>query len=108
MTADEWNELYPIGTRVMAYPGVRPDDPLAVTVRRREAEGKVVDPGSAELCQSLDTVTRSRAWPLGHGKPVVMVDGYSGGICLTHIYPNGRCPVCRRPFEECKRTGGIR
>lgn len=62
MTAEEWNELYPVGTQVVAYPGSRDDAPLY-------------------------TWTRSRAWPLGHGAPVVMVEGHSGGIVLSHVDP---------------------
>lgn len=68
LTADQWNELYPVGTAVIAYPGVRPEDPFA-----------------ADFCTRLETRTRSAAWNLGHGEPVVMVDGYAGGISLTHI-----------------------
>ncbi|WP_185908391.1 hypothetical protein [Streptomyces sp. WAC02707] len=60
LTADEFNDRYPVGTPVIAYPNTREDSPLL-------------------------TCTRSRAWELGHGLPVVMVDGYSGGICLTHV-----------------------
>ncbi|MFF9271091.1 hypothetical protein [Streptomyces rochei] len=60
LTADEFNDRYPVGTPVIAYPDTREDPPLL-------------------------TCTRSRAWELGHGLPVVMVDGYSGGICLTHV-----------------------
>lgn len=108
MTADEWNALYPIGTRVVAYPSVRPDHPIAVAIRRSEAEGRFVDPRDADLARGLDTVTRSRAWTLGHGSPVVAVDGYAGGICLTHVYPGGLCPECRRTFEGCTCTGGAR
>lgn len=61
-TADEWNARYPVGTPVTAYPGSRDDAPLTTT-------------------------TRTPAWTLGHGAAVVSVDGYSGGICLTHIDP---------------------
>ena len=25
------------------------------------------------------------AWTLGHGEPVVSVEGYAGGICLDHV-----------------------
>lgn len=68
MTADQFNDLHPVGTRVIAYPGCRPapgdDDPC---------------------CRGMATHTRSVAWPLGHGEPVVKVDGYPGGIALTHI-----------------------
>lgn len=106
MTAEEWNALYPVGTHVVAYPGVRPDDPVAVSVRKNEAEGGFVDPRDADLARALMTVTRSPAWTLGHGSPVVAVDGYAGGICLTHVYP--ACPECRRPFEDCTCTGGAR
>jgi hypothetical protein len=61
-TADEWNTTYPIGTPVHAYPASRTDAPLKTT-------------------------TRTPAWTLGHGAAVVSVDGYAGGIALTHIDP---------------------
>ncbi|MCX5112173.1 hypothetical protein OOK13_40440 [Streptomyces sp. NBC_00378] len=64
MTADEWNERYPVGTPVLAYPGTRDDEPL-------------------------DTVTRTPAWTLGHGAAVVSVEGEAGGIHLTHVDPMG-------------------
>ncbi|MFD7964052.1 hypothetical protein ACFV5J_24940 [Streptomyces zaomyceticus] len=60
MNADEWNELYPVGTHVIAFPGSREDPPVV---------GR----------------TRSRAWMLGHGTPVVLVEGKSGGIRLSHV-----------------------
>lgn len=50
----------PIGTKVRYWPGAR------------EGEGRL-------------SKTRSRVWLLGHGAPVVKVDGYTGGIALTHI-----------------------
>jgi hypothetical protein len=62
LTAAEWNRLYPVGTAVTAYPGVRGEDPLT-------------------------TRTRSNAWTLGGHTPVVSVDGYAGGISLTHVDP---------------------
>lgn len=68
MTADEFNALYPVGTPVVAYPSVRP-------------EGEY----TGWACIRLETKTRSAAWDLGHGDPVVLVEGYSGGICLTHV-----------------------
>ncbi|MFD7661315.1 hypothetical protein [Streptomyces sp. NPDC059788] len=85
MTAEEWNDKYPVGTPVIAYPGVRPEDPLAVAVRERQESGGYVDPGDADLCRRLVTVTRTSAWTLGHGAAVVSVEGYAGGICLTRI-----------------------
>lgn len=106
MTAEEWNALYPVGTCVVAYPGVLPDHPLALDVQRRRAANNFVDPCDADLARALTTVTRSRAWTLGHGAPVVAVDGYAGGICLTHVYP--ACLVCHRTFEGCTCTGGAR
>jgi hypothetical protein len=69
-TAAWWNHHYPAGTPVLAYPLVRPDDPCA-----------------ADLCERLETRTRSQAWNLGHGEPVVLVEDYAGGIALTHAAP---------------------
>lgn len=60
MTADEFNSRYPVGTAVVAYPDSRLD-------------------------RALETVTRTPAWTLGHGAPVVSVEGYAGGISLTHV-----------------------
>lgn len=60
MNADEWNARYPDGTPVTAYPDTRDDQPMY-------------------------TRTRSAAWTLGHGAPVVSVEGYAGGIHLTHV-----------------------
>lgn len=60
MNAEAWNEQYKIGIRVAAYPATRDDKPLL-------------------------TRTRSEAWALGHGEPVVKVVGYSGGITLSHV-----------------------
>lgn len=33
----------------------------------------------------LPTRTRSEAWLLGHGEPVVKVDGASGGVLVSHL-----------------------
>lgn len=85
MNAEQFNALYPVGTPVRAYPSVRPEHPLAVAIRERQTSGRSVDAGDEELCRALETVTRTAAWTLGHGEPVVSVDGYAGGICLTHI-----------------------
>lgn len=81
--ADEFNRRYPIGTPVMAYPGIRPEHPVAVAHQKRVAEGRTY--GDTDPCNRLETVTRTPAWTLGHGEPVVSVEGYAGGICLTHI-----------------------
>ncbi|MEU2453865.1 hypothetical protein ABZ605_27780 [Streptomyces sp. NPDC012765] len=70
MDAEQWNARYPVGTPVTAYPLTRPDDDHTGWPAER-----------------LETRTRSVAWNLGHGAPVVMVDGYAGGIALTHVDP---------------------
>lgn len=69
MDAERWNALYPPGTRVVAYPGCRPD---------QGATGE-------HCCPVLDTVTDSRAWTLGHGEPVVRVAGHGAGISLEFV-----------------------
>lgn len=56
---EEFNRDCPIGTAVLAFPGSR--------------DGR-----------ALMTRTRSTAWLVGR-EPVVMVEGYAGGIALTHI-----------------------
>lgn len=70
LTADQFNARHPIGTPVIAYPGVRPEYAAEIGLREYPR---------------LQTRTRSRAWNLGHGEPVVAVEGYAGGICLEHI-----------------------
>ena len=69
LSAAQFNQLYPVGTPVIAYPGARPDDPDAVLFDTTP----------------LVTRTRSAAWTLGGGEPVVAVDGHTGGIGLDHI-----------------------
>ncbi|MFJ8871040.1 hypothetical protein ACIRD6_35475 [Streptomyces sp. NPDC102473] len=66
--ADDFNAAFPVGTPVMAYPSCRPEYNAAIASETR-----------------LDTVTRTPAWLLGHGEPVVSVEGYAGGICLSHV-----------------------
>ncbi|MBT0772326.1 hypothetical protein KIH74_25500 [Kineosporia sp. J2-2] len=60
MSAAQWNAENPVGTRVRYWPWTR------------EGEG-------------FESTTRSEAWTLPSGAPVVMVDGYPGGIYLTHL-----------------------
>lgn len=64
MNSDQWNVMHPVGSRVAAFPITRDEQPLI-------------------------TRTRSAAWTLGGHTPVVMVEGYSGGIALTHVDPIG-------------------
>lgn len=63
MTAEEFNEKYPVGTEVLYWPGARTDQ------------------------AGIPSVTRSPAWEVGDGTPVVSVAGKSGGIALSHIEP---------------------
>jgi hypothetical protein len=70
MAADRFNERYPIGTRVIAYPGFRPE----------------AAPGIDDITR-LDTTTRSRASVLGGHTAVVWVDGHGACIALTHVDP---------------------
>ncbi|MER6098411.1 hypothetical protein ABT154_21635 [Streptomyces sp. NPDC001728] len=67
-TADAWNAAHAVGTRVIAYPACRPEYDAADAARTR-----------------LVTTTRTPAWILGHGTPVVSVHGYAGGITLDHV-----------------------
>ncbi|MGA5819706.1 hypothetical protein ACPC54_17830 [Kitasatospora sp. NPDC094028] len=69
LTAEQFNERHPIGTPVTAYPGIRPEYAAQTGL----------------TCRRLETRTRSVAWNLGHGEPVVLVDDYAGGISLGHI-----------------------
>lgn len=59
MTANEFNAAHPIGTTVIAFPGTR--------------DGR-----------GMLTRTRTPAWTIGE-HAVVSVEGYAGGIALTHI-----------------------
>lgn len=59
-TASEFNQRYPSGTPVLAWPGTRDEEPLR-------------------------TRTRDSAWALPSGAAVVSVVGHAGGIALTHI-----------------------
>lgn len=65
MTATQWNESFPEGTRVRYFP-TRGDD--------------------GKLCgEPLNTITRSPAWSLGCGVPVVKICGRAGGVSLEHL-----------------------
>jgi len=59
---DQFNERVPVGTPVLFWPGVR------------EGAGR-------------ESATRSAAWTLGGHTAVVLVEGYAGGIALTHVMP---------------------
>lgn len=59
LSAREWNERYPEGT--------------PVTFK--------------DALTSFETTTRSPAWELGHGAPVVSLTGKTGGYLLKFITP---------------------
>lgn len=59
MTAQEFNEIYPVGTAVTYFPIMG-------------EEGR-------------ETKTRSEAWELGHGAVVVLVEGQTGGVSIDHL-----------------------
>ena len=67
MNAEQWNQLYPVGTLVFAYPGFRPEDDAAA--------------------RRLVTRTRTAAQVSTPGDPVVWVEGEGAYICLTHVDP---------------------
>ena len=58
MTAKEWNEQYP----------------LYQDIELTEDDGSITR-----------TQTRSQAWNLGHGAPVILVNGKAGGYDLGRI-----------------------
>ncbi|WP_280891653.1 hypothetical protein [Streptomyces sp. LBL] len=87
MNAEQWNARYPIGTRVMAYPSGWPEDPLAAVYQKSAEAGRLFGDWDTDPCQRLDTVTRSVAWTIGHGAPVVLVEGETGGIVLDQVAP---------------------
>ena len=63
ISADEFNELYPVGTAVTYWP-VLPAWPD---------------------CPPRPTRTRTPAWKLSGGRPLVSVEGQSGGVALSHV-----------------------
>ena len=62
-TVETWNAAYPVGTVVRYWPIYPPLDGIP----------------------PVDTVTRSEAWALGDGSVVVLIDGKSGGVHLSHV-----------------------
>lgn len=70
---------------MLAYPGLRPDDPFVVAARKQRAARRDPDPDCTDLCRRVETRARSRASVLGGHTPVVWVDGHAACIALTHI-----------------------
>lgn len=93
ITANEFNHLFPVGTPVAYWPVLPPP------------EG---DPYEAWRSSR----TRSKAWDLADGRPVVAIEGVAGGVSLLHLElecddddeeprgPTGEqlpcCPVCEQ------------
>ncbi|XCM28938.1 hypothetical protein ABXI76_05635 [Streptomyces parvus] len=67
MSAAEFNHFYPVGTPVLAYPGIRPED------------GPDDD--------TLITRTRTEARASSSGDDVIWVEGHGAYISLTHVDP---------------------
>jgi hypothetical protein len=65
LRAERWNTAYPPGTRVRYW--------------------LVLPPLGVGDDEPIDTVTRSEAWVLGSGTPVVLVEGRTGGVHLSHL-----------------------
>lgn len=61
---ERWNTAVPVGTRVAV---------------------QLIQPGP-----EYATATRSRAWQLGDGSPVVLIEGRTGGYHLSHVRPLGQ------------------
>lgn len=86
VTANEFNKLHPVGTWVKYYPII----------------------GHKHDFRS--TQTRSIAWELGHGAPVVKVAGVAGGVCLEALDILGtnedRVAAFMADYRElCKKHG---
>ena len=60
ITATEWNRRFPVGTPVLYHPII----------------------GDKE---HITSKTRSEAWELGHGAPVVKIEGLTDGVALEAI-----------------------
>jgi hypothetical protein len=65
---EAWNRLHPVGTPVVAYPGIHPRD-----ARNPENVPRIV------------TSTRSKAQVLGGHTAVVWVHGHGACIALSHV-----------------------
>lgn len=62
-TAEAWNAGCPVGTEVEYRASWRQAEPTLVTR------------------------TRSEAWTLPHGEPVVLIEGRAGGVALWAVTP---------------------
>lgn len=82
MTAEVWNELYPVGVPVRYWPVM--------------GDGKY-----------RDTITRGQAWTLGDGHPVVTIQGQPGGVSLYHLAVRvSHAHEVDAPSHHRRREGG--
>lgn len=80
--AAAFNEANPVGTPVRFWPGARVGD-------------------------GRPSKTRGNAWVMPSGDPVVLVDGYAGGIALTHVapaHPTGETTPVPTPQSPARPT----
>jgi hypothetical protein len=57
-----------------------------IEVRRNERTRKEIDDGwQGEEIQCAVADWNSEAWELGHGTPVVLVEGIAGDVALSHL-----------------------
>jgi len=71
LTAEEFNKTYPVGTAVFYW---------SVLPARPEFPPR-------------ETTTRSEAWTLGDGHPVVQIEGLAGCVSLLHVEESPPLPV---------------
>lgn len=72
--ARAWNARHAIGTRVRYWRKLR-------------------------YGPTLDTATRSEAWVLPCGEPVVLLDRVSGAVSIHHLTPASELPAAAPPFK---------
>ncbi len=69
---ERFNQAHPVGTPVTYWPGARTVTPWPPGAPKREFPGR-------------ESRTRTPAWLMSEVTPAVSVEGYPGGIALTHV-----------------------
>jgi len=85
MTAKEWNQKYPVGTKVMYYP-------------------------VAGRPEYIETETTSEAWELGHGEAVVKINRRAGGVSLKHLkigHTGCKHEKITTQWDTCQNCGAV-
>jgi hypothetical protein len=85
LTADEFNAKFPVGTAVRYWPVL----PAVPSIPPRE------------------TKTRSAAWTLGDGHPVVMIEGLAGCVSILHLEHSEPLPAPVKSGQELMREVGL-